>query len=102
MTETEPTARELVTLSRAASLLDSVGADRTQVDADVALKCLLAAALLESAGARATRVPLLDGDPATTIRAAMTALSQLDETVFTREPVLAAARAARRALRLLG
>lgn len=102
MTETGPTAPELVALSRAASLLDSVGAERTQVDADVALKCLFAAALLESAGGRATRVPLLDGDPATTIRAAMTALSQLDETVFRREPVLGAARATRRALKLLG
>ncbi|TQN44057.1 hypothetical protein FHU33_3539 [Blastococcus colisei] len=101
MTEAAPTAPAITILSRAASLLDSVGADRTQVDAEVALKCLFAAALLESAGGRAARVPLLHGDPRTTIRAAMAALSELDEAVFSREPVLDAARAARRALRLL-
>lgn len=102
MSESQPTVRTHLALSRAASLLESVAADRTKVPADVALKCLLAAALLESAGGRANRIELLDGDPHTTIRAAMTALSRLEEAVFASEPVMNAARAARRALRLLG
>lgn len=102
MSETGPTAPAHLALSRAASLLDSVAADRTKVSADVALKCLLAAALLESAGGRASRVDLVDGDPHTTIRAAMAAMSRLDEALFASDPVINAARAARRALRLLG
>lgn len=102
MSETGPIGPAHRTLSRAASLLDSVAAERLKVPADVALKCLLAASLLQSAGGRATRAELLDGDPRTTIRAAMTALSRLDEVVFASDPVVDAARAARRALRLLG
>ncbi len=89
-------------LDEAASLLDSTGAARPVVPAEVALKCLLAAEFLEHAGARARRVDLVDGDSRATILAAMTALSKLDAAMFGREPVLAAARAARRALRLLG
>lgn len=89
-------------LDEAASLLDSTGAARPVVPAEVALKCLLAAELLEDAGARARRVDLVDGDSRATILAAMTALSRLDAATFETKAVLAAARAARRALRLLG
>lgn len=89
-------------LGYAASLLDAVGADREQVPADIALECLYAAELLERAGARAEPVPLIDGDPAASIRAAMGALGLLDEDTFASTPVLGAARAARHALRRLG
>ncbi|TFV88115.1 hypothetical protein E4P40_10430 [Blastococcus sp. CT_GayMR20] len=89
-------------LSYAASLLDAVGADREQVPADIALDCLYAAELLELAGARAQPVPLIDGDPAASIHAAMGALGLLDEGTFASTPVLDAARAARHALRRLG
>ena len=70
--------------------------------ADIALECLYAAELLERAGARAEPVPLIDGDPAASIRAAMNALGLLDEHTFASTPVLGAARAARHALRRLG
>src|SRR3954447_26814219 len=83
-------------LGYAASLLDAVGADREQVPADIALECLYAAELLELAGGRAEPVPLIDGDPAASIRAAMGALGLLDERTFASTPVLDAARAARR------
>ena len=89
-------------LGYAASLLDAVGADREQVPADIALECLYAAELLERAGGRTEPVPLIDGDPAASIRAAMGALGLLDERTFASTPVLDAARAARRALRRLG
>ena len=89
-------------LDYAASLLDAVGADREQVPADIALECLYAAELLERAGARTEPVPLIDGDPAASIRAAMGALGLLDERTFASTPVLDAARAARHALRRLG
>lgn len=102
MTVTDPAPETLELLDEAASLLDSVGADRPIVPAEVALKCLHAAELLERAGGRASRVALVDGDAGATIRAAMTALSQLDPATFGAEPVLGAARTARRALRLLG
>jgi hypothetical protein len=88
-------------LSYAASLLDAVGADREQVPADIALDCLYAAELLEFAGARAEPIPLIDGDPAASVRAAMGALGLLDEAAFASTPVLDAARAARHALRRL-
>jgi hypothetical protein len=89
-------------LGYAASLLDAVGADREQVPADIALECLYAAELLELAGGRTQPVPLIDGDPAASIRAAMGALGLLDERTFASTPVLDAARAARHALRRLG
>lgn len=89
-------------LSYAASLLDAVGADREQVPADIALDCLYAAELLELAGARAEPIPLIDGDPRTTLRAAMTTLAGLDEATFATQQVLDAARVARHALRRLG
>ena len=89
-------------LGYAASLLDAVGADREQVPADIALDCLCAAELLELAGGHHQPVPLIDGDPAASIRAAMGALGLLDEHTFARTPVLDAARAARHALRRLG
>ncbi len=89
-------------LSYAASLLDAVGADREQVSAEIALRCLYGAELLELAGGRATPVPLIDGDPAASLRAAMVALAGLDEATFSGTHVLDAARAARRALRELG
>src|SRR3954453_17530460 len=79
-------------LGYAASLLDAVGADREQVPADIALECLYAAELLELAGGRAQPVPLIDGDPAASIRAAMGALSLLNERAFASTPVLDAAR----------
>jgi len=62
-------------ISYAASLLDAVGADRTQVPADIALACLAAADQLEAAGAHAEPIPLIDGDPRGSLRAAMTALA---------------------------
>jgi hypothetical protein len=89
-------------LSYAASLLDAVGADFAQVPAEVIVECLYAAELLELAGARAQPVPLIDGDPAASIRAAMGALGLLDERTFALTPVVDAARAARHALRRLG
>ncbi|WNV75274.1 hypothetical protein [Geodermatophilus sp. DSM 44513] len=89
-------------LSYAASLLDAVGADREQVPAEIALNCLYAAELLELAGGRAEPIPLIDGDPAASIRAAMGALALLDPDTFARTQVLDAARVARRALRGLG
>ena len=89
-------------LSYAASLLDAVGADRDHVPAEVSLDCLYAAELLELAGGRTEPVPLIDGDPAASIRAAMGALGLLDERTFASTPVLDAARAARHALRRLG
>ena len=89
-------------LSYAASLLDAVGADREQVPAEIALRCLYGAELLELAGGRAEIIPLIDGDPRTSIRAAMSTLAGLDEDTFTSPHVLDAARAARRALRELG
>ena len=89
-------------LSYAASLLDAVGADRDHVPADIALDCLYAAELLELAGGRAQPTALIDGDPATSIRAAMGALGLLDAETFASSPVLGAARAARHALRRLG
>ena len=89
-------------LSYAASLLDAVGADREQVPADIALECLHAAELLELAGARAERIPLTDGDPRASVRAAMGALGLMGEAAFASPPVLDAARAARHALRRLG
>ena len=89
-------------LSYAASLLDAVGVDREQVPADIALDCLYAAELLELAGGHAEPTPLIDDDPRTSIRAAMSALAGLDEETFTSSPVLDAARTARRALRRLG
>lgn len=88
-------------LSYAASLLDAVGADRTQVPADIALACLSAAHQLEAAGAHAQPIPLIDGDPRASLRAAMTALGGLNPTTFAQQHVLDAARAARRALRRL-
>ncbi len=89
-------------LSYAASLLDAVGADREQVPAHIALECMQAAELLELAGGHAEPVPLVDDDPRASIRAAMGALSLLDEATFASPPVLDAARAARHALRRLG
>ncbi len=88
-------------LSYAASLLDAVGADREQVPAHIALECMQAAELLELAGGHAQPVPLVDDDPRASIRAAMGALSLLDQDTFTTTFVLDAARAARRALRQL-
>ncbi len=98
---TEPTARDRAILSRAASLLDSVGAD-ARTPAEVVVPCMLAAELLERAGGRASRVPLVDGEIDTTIRAAMTAMSRLDKRTFGTDDVLEAGRAARYALRVLG
>ena len=69
-------------LSYAASLLDAVGADREQVPADIALECLYAAELLELAGARIERIPLIDGDPRASVRAAMGALGLMDEAAY--------------------
>jgi len=90
-------------LDRAASLLDAIGAAPAgSVPSDVVVRCLFAAESLERAGGRATPAHLVDGDPATTIRAAMTALSQLHFDTFRGAAVLAAARAARRALQRLG
>jgi hypothetical protein len=89
-------------LSYAASLLDAVGADRLLVSAEIALDCLYAAELLELAGGRAEPTPLIDDDPRTSIRAAMTALGGLDEETFANSLVVDAARAARHALRQLG
>ncbi len=89
-------------LSHAAALLDAVGADRTQVPAETALRCLHAAELLEQAGARPTPTGLVDGDVRITLRVAMAALADLDEDVFASPLVLDAARAARHALRRLG
>ena len=88
-------------LSYAASLLDAVGAERELVRADIALECLQAAELLELAGGHAQAIPLIDDDPRASIRAAMGALSLLDQDTFTTSYVLDAARAARRALRQL-
>lgn len=98
---TEPDQHDQALLTRAASLLDSVGAHRATIQAEVALPCLAAADLLESAGARASRVELIDGQPRPSILAALSALSQLGEEVFRTDDVLEASRAARRALRLL-
>jgi hypothetical protein len=89
-------------LSYAASLLDAVGTDREQVSADVALDCLHAADRLELAGARTEPIPLINGDPRASLRAAMTTLGGLDETTFAQQEILDAARAARHALRRLG
>jgi hypothetical protein len=89
-------------LDYAASLLDAVGADREQVSAEIALKCLHAAELLELAGARAEPVPLVDGNPRASLRAAMAALALVDEQTFATSQVLDAARAVRHALRRLG
>src|SRR3954454_919979 len=89
-------------LSRAASLLDAVAADRGQVAAEVALQCLQAAELLEGAGALIAPVDLLDGDPRGSLRAAMQALGSLDDDTFAQAPVIEAARAGRRARRRLG
>jgi len=103
VTVTELDARTQALLDRAASLLDAVGAaPAALVPPEVGIDCLFAAESLERAGGRATPAHLIDGDPATTIRAAMTALSQLDPDWFGTDAVLAAARAARRALQLLG
>lgn len=63
--------RDRAILSRAASLLDSVGAD-VRTPAEVVVPCMLAAQLLECAGGRARRVPLIGGEIGPTIRAAMT------------------------------
>lgn len=89
-------------LDFAASLLDAVGRDRELVSAEIALDCLYAAEMLEVAGARAVPIALIDGDPGTSIRAAMAALGGLNEVIFAEQPVLDAARAARHALRRLG
>ena len=89
-------------LSYAASLLDAVGADRLLVSAEISLECLYAAELLELAGGRAEPIPLIDDDPRTSIRAAMTALGGLDEDTFATPLIVDAARAARHALRQLG
>ena len=89
-------------LSYAAALLDAVGADREQVSAEIALDCMYAAELLELAGAKPRPTALIDGDPRASIRTAMGALAALAEEVFTRQPVLDAARTARHALRRLG
>ena len=88
-------------LSYAASLLDAVGADRVQVPAHIALDCMQAAELLELAGGHAEPVPLVDGDPRASIRAAMGALGLVDQETFATRYVIDAARAARRALRQL-
>ncbi len=96
----DPTVRDRVILSRAASLLDSVGAD-VWTPAEVVVPCMLAAQLLECAGGRARRVPLIGGEIGPTIRAAMTAMSQLDKRTFGTDDVLEAGRAARYALRVL-
>lgn len=89
-------------LSRAASLLDAVGADFDQVPAEVIVDCLYAADRLEQAGARPEPTALIDGDPRATLRAAMTVIGSLDEDTFTSRAVLDAARTTRRALRRLG
>ncbi len=103
MTMTESGTHTQALLDQAASLLDAIGAaDAASVPPEVLMLCLSAATYLELAGGRARRAPLVDGDPRATIRAAMTALSQLDLDTFGAEPVLEAARSARRALRLMG
>lgn len=103
MPTTELTPETAAILSRAAALLDSAGsADPAQVPAHVGLPLLRAAELLERAGGHATRVPLVDGEVEPTIRAAMTALAHLDPDTFDTDDVLAASRAARRALNELG
>ncbi len=89
-------------LDYAAGLLDAVGAYRAQVPAEIAVHCLAAAELLESAGAHPTPAGLIDGDVRITLRVAMAALADLDEHTFASPPVLDAARTARRALRRLG
>jgi hypothetical protein len=89
-------------LSYAAALLDAVGADRAQVPAEIAVHCLAAAELLESAGAHPTPTELIDGDVRITLRVAMAALADLDEDTFLQPAVLDAARAARHALRRMG
>lgn len=103
MTMTEPGATTQTLLDHAASLLDAIGtADAATVAPEVVVLCLTAATRLELAGGHAGPVQLVDGNPRATIRAAMTALSQLDMKTFRAEPVLTAARSARRALRLMG
>jgi len=103
VTITELDTRTQALLDRAASLLDAIGAaPAATVPSDVVVRCLFAAESLEHAGGRATPTVLVDGDPAMTIRAAMTALSQLDFDTFHTAAVLAAARSARRALQRLG
>lgn len=90
-------------LDEAASLLDALGtAPAATVPADVVLYCLHGAQSLQAAGACATRVQLVEGDPVATIRAALTALSRLDLGTVDADDVLAAGRAARQALALLG
>lgn len=98
---TEPDTHDQALLTLAASLLDSVGAHRSTVQAEVALPCLAAAELLECAGGRASRVELIDGQPRQSILAALSALAKLGEDVFRTDHVLEAGRAARRALNLL-
>lgn len=88
-------------LTLAASLLDSVGA-QASVPAEVVTPCLLAATLLERAGGRAHRIPLVDGQARPSILAALAALAQLDEDTFAGNDVLEASRAARDALNELG
>ncbi len=103
MTMTERAPQTQALLDEAASLLDAIGAaDAASVPPDVVVLCLLAANNLELTGGHARRAPLIDGDPRATIRAAMTALSQLDLDTFGEQPVLEAAQSARRALRLMG
>lgn len=62
--------------------------------AEVVVPCMGAAELLESAGGRAQRMALVDGEARPTIRAAMSALARLDEDTFAEPDVLEASRAA--------
>ena len=98
---TDPDTHDQALLTRAASLLDCVGAHRATA-AEVALPCLAAAELLERAGGRASRVELIEGQPRPTILAALGALSKLGDDVFRTDHVLQASRTARRALNLVG
>jgi len=100
ITMTDPDTHDQALLTRAASLLDCVGAHRATA-AEVALPCLAAAELLERAGGRASRVELIEGQPRPTILAALGALSKLGDDVFRTDHVLRAGRTARRALNLL-
>ena len=99
MNDLDPHDEAILTL--AASLLDSVGAHRPIVPAEVALPCLQAAELLESAGGRTSRVELIDQQARPSILSALSAMSKLGEDVLRTDAVLEAGRSARRALNSL-
>ena len=89
-------------LSVAASLLDTVAADRRDVPAGAAVDCLFAVEQLAGAGARLVAVDLVNADARTRLRLAMSELAALDDDTLSRPSILDAARAARHAYRQLG